>query len=162
LERNSIESSAGKGSGRGFIELAERAEDEEGVALHDRHRRRRRAHLEALEDDAEHLRERRVGGGLDDATLADEVNVEASLHGEQQRRVMHGEGGGGDRRQHGLDYLQLHRLVLLVLAAADSVHHDVNEPFLDVADHHDLAAHVAVRDQLLDAVQSHLHDSSNL
>ena len=29
-------------------ELAERAEDEEGVALHDRHRRRRGAHLEAL------------------------------------------------------------------------------------------------------------------
>ena len=72
-----------------------------------------------LEDDAEHLRERRVGGGLDDATLADEVNVEASLHSEQQRRVMHGEGGGGDRRQHGLDDLQLHRLILLVLAAAD-------------------------------------------
>ena len=32
---------------------------------------------------------------------------------------MHGEGGGGDRRQNGLYYLQLHRLILLVLAAAD-------------------------------------------
>ena len=39
---------------------------------------------------------------------------------------------------------------------AHRVHDDVDEPLLHVAHAHDLAADVAVGDELLDAVQSHL------
>ena len=133
-------------------ELAERAEDEEGVALDDGLREA----LDALEDHVQHLHQRRFRGALDGGALTDEENVKAALHREKERRVVDDRDGGGDGGEHSLDNLTLHALLLLVLAAADRLHDHVHHALLDGTHLDNLAAHVAVGDQLLDAVERDL------
>mmetsp|Transcript_10836 Transcript_10836/g.23611 ORF Transcript_10836/g.23611 Transcript_10836/m.23611 type:complete len:259 (+) Transcript_10836:142-918(+) len=141
-------------------ELAERAEYKEGVALD---HRRGAAQLKPLEDDVEHLRERRVCSGLIRAALGHKIYVEACLDSEEEGRVVHRRHSGCYRAEHSLHNLQLNPIILcLVLACAHRLHHDVHHALLNLAHRNLLAPDIAVKNQLLDAVQRNLHNARQL